>query len=78
MLLEKCAVHLTYLNMELPKNFIEQWTENRSMLNWQETKAEQMADDLILHYYQAQNLPDGLYQIRGKQVLKEGLTLRYA
>jgi hypothetical protein len=46
MLLEKCAVHLTYLNMELPKNFIEQWTENRSMLNWQETKAEQMADDL--------------------------------
>jgi HK97 family phage portal protein len=78
LLLEKVAVHLSYLDMELPKNYIGKWAENRSMLNWQDTKAEQMADDLLLHYYQAQNLPDGLYQIQGKQVVKEGIKLRYA
>ena len=78
LMLEKLAVHCGYLDMPLPKNFIEKWCENRTHTNWQEQKAHQMADDLILHYYQAQNLPDGLYQIRGHQVIKEGIQLRYA
>lgn len=76
-ILSKMAVHLNYMNMELPANYISKWCENTSMLNWQETKAEQMADDLILHYYQAQNSPDQIYIIQGRQVRKEGLKLSY-
>lgn len=78
LLLEKIEVHISYLQMELPRDFIEKWTENRDILNWQEQKAGAMADDLILHYYNAQNEPDGVYTIRGKRVKKEGLTLSYA
>ncbi len=76
-ILQILAVHLNYLQMELPKNYMDKWVENRSILNWQENKSIEMANDIMLHYYQAENLQDGLYQIQGKQVKKEGLKLSY-
>lgn len=67
-------MHLKYLDMSAPPMFLERWNNCRSTSN----KAEQMADEIITYYYNAQNLADQEYSFNGKTVIKEGMTLRYA
>lgn len=48
------------LQIPMPKDFVLKWVGYKQQ-DWQTEKAFLIANDLIKHYLQAQNLPEGLY-----------------
>lgn len=48
------------LQIPMPKDFLSKWVSYNEQ-DWQTEKAFLIANDLIKHYLQAQNLPEGLY-----------------
>lgn len=74
---ENLNVHLKYLDIPAPDGFIKKWTENSNMDNGKSGKAAKMADEIIMYYYNAQELDDGIYEYHGRSVRKLNNTLRY-
>jgi len=54
--------YLTHLQMALPENYVEKWVSYRAE-NWQDEKAMLMANDLIKHYLQITDFPQGVFTL---------------
>jgi len=53
---------LTHLQMAMPDKYVEKWVSYRAD-KWQDEKAMLMASDLIKHYLQITDLPQGVYTL---------------